>query len=360
MTEINDINQYTASTRLLYADEGFSDEWSSSPPIHQSVSGIAKDAEEFAKISSAPLEERFYARHGNPTSSRLAKVITNLEGGECGIAFAAGQGATTTALMTFLKAGDHVIAQKNHYMGTSKMVTQILPKYGVEATVVDQRSVQNFEEAVRPNTKLILLETPVNPLMYITDIKGVCDIARSKNILTFCDNTFATPINQRPIEQGVDIVMHSTTKYIGGHHDLLGGSLTASRELCEQIWDMSMNIGAIPAPFNSWLALRGIRTLGLRVKQQNASAQAISEFLENHTAVSQVFYPGLETHPQHQLAKSQMSGFGGVLTFVLKGGYDAGRKFIERVKLAHHCSIIETGNNSFRFAQSKNRKIKQA
>ena len=340
MADKKNLNHYAASTRLLYADKGLSDEWSSSPPIHQSVSGISKDAEEFSEISSTPMEERFYTRYGNPTNARLAKVIANLEGGEAGVAFASGQGAMTTALMTFLKAGDHVVAQKNHYMGTSKMVSQLLPKYGVEATFVDQRSAQAFEEAIRPNTKLIVLETPVNPLMHVTDLKAVCDLARSKNILTLCDNTFATPINQRPIEQGVDIVMHSTTKYIGGHHDLLGGSLTTSLELCERIWDMSMNIGAISAPFNSWLGLRGIRTLALRVRQQNSSVQTIAEFLENHSAVNQVFYPGLKSHPQHDLASSQMSGFGGVLTFDLKDGYDAGLKFIKDVKLAENAPSL--------------------
>jgi len=339
MTENKDTSQYAAATRLLYADQG-DDGWSSSPPIHQSIGGIAADAKDFAEKSAIPLEERFYARHGNPTSARLAKVIADLEGGENSLTFGSGMGATTTAMMTFLKAGDHVIVQKNHYMGTTKMATQVLPNFGVEFTEVDQRSVQAFEEAIQPNTKLIVVETPVNPLMYITDLRAVSDLAKSKGILTFCDNTFATPINQRPLDMGIDIVMHSTTKYIGGHHDHLGGSLTATQTLCEQMWSMSMNVGAIPAPYSSWLALRGIRTLALRVKQQNATGQAMAEFLENHPAINQVFYPGLKNHPQHDLAKQQMSGFGGLLTFDMAGGYEAAQTFIEKLNLAHNAPSL--------------------
>ena len=340
MTKIGDNNSYGLTTKLLYSDIDLSDDWSVSPPIHQSVNAVAADAEEFADISSVPLGDKFYARHGNPTTSRLAKVISSLEGGESGIIFSSGMGAITTTLLSFLKAGDHVVAQTNHYMGTTEMVTHVLPKYGIETTKVDQRDALAFERAVKPNTRLILTETPVNPSMHITDLNFVSELAKSKGIITFCDNTFATPINQKPLEFGVDIVMHSATKYIGGHHDLLAGSITASQTIVEQIWDMNMNVGAIPAPFNSWLALRGIRTLELRVLQQNRNAQAIAELLEESSKVNQVYYPGLKSHPQHGLAQKQMSGFGGLLTFDLKGGYDAGVKFIESLKLARNAGSL--------------------
>lgn len=340
MTHIHDNIKHQATTKLLYADLGMSDDWSVSPPIHQSVNAVAEDAAEFAENSSVPLGDKFYARHGNPTTSRLAKVIAELEGGESGMVFASGMGATTTTLLTLLKAGDHVVAQSKHYMGTMEMVTHVLPNYGIECTKVDQRDTDAFEKAIRPNTRLILLETPVNPVMHLTDLKAVGDIARSKGILTFCDNTFATPINQRPMEHGIDIVMHSATKYIGGHHDLLGGSITASHEIIERLWEMSMNVGAIPAPFNSWLALRGIRTMELRVKQQNTNALAIAELLESSNKVSQVYYPGLKSHPQHDLAKRQMSDFGGLLTFELTGGYEAGKSFIEKLQLARNAGSL--------------------
>lgn len=340
MTKIGDNNSQGLTTKLLYSDIELSDDWSVSPPIHQSVNAVAADAEEFADISSVPLGDKFYARHGNPTTSRLAKVISNLEGGESGIIFSSGMGAITTTLLSFLKAGDHVVAQTNHYMGTTEMVSHVLPKYGIETTKVDQRDAHAFERAIKPNTRLILMETPVNPSMHITDLNFVSELAKSKSILTFCDNTFATPINQKPLEYGVDIVMHSATKYIGGHHDLLAGSITASQTIVEQIWDMNMNVGAIPAPFNSWLALRGIRTLELRVLQQNRNAQAIAELLEENSKVNQVYYPGLKSHPQHGLAQKQMSGFGGLLTFDLKGGYDAGVKFIKSLNLARNAGSL--------------------
>ncbi|HSG48938.1 MAG TPA: aminotransferase class I/II-fold pyridoxal phosphate-dependent enzyme, partial [Longimicrobiales bacterium] len=254
--------------------------------------------------------------------------------------FASGQGATSTTLTTLLSAGDHVVAQRNHYMGTTKMLTQVLARYGVEATFVDQRSVQAFEGALTPKTRMIVLETPVNPLMHVTDLRAVCDLARSRGILTFCDNTFATPINQQPMRYGVDLVMHSTTKYIGGHHDHLGGCVCASEELCARIWDTSMTLGAIPAPISSWLGLRGVRTLGLRVERQNRNAQALAEMLDAHPAVREVFYPGLESHPQHELAASQMRGFGGLLTWDMEGGYDAAAAFIDALGLGHNAPSL--------------------
>jgi len=254
--------------------------------------------------------------------------------------FSSGVGAISTALMALTRSGDHIVAQNNHYMGTTELVTNVLAKFGVEFTTVDQTSVAAFEAAIRPNTRMILLETPVNPTMHITDLAAVCEIAKSKGITTFCDNTFATPINQRPMDFGVDIVMHSATKYIGGHHDLLAGNLTSSQEIIEKIWDMSLNMGAVCAPFNAWLALRGIRTMELRVGRQNANAMGAAEFLEQHSAIAKVYFPGLKSHPQHDLAAKQMSGFGGLLTFELKGGYDAGTAFIENLEFVQNAASL--------------------
>ena len=340
MSESREKESQSFTTRLLNADHDMGDEMSMSPPIHQEVNFAARDAADFAEMSSVPRGDQFYARHGNPTSSRLARVIADLEGGEAGMAFASGMGAITTTLLAFLKNGDHVLTQNNHYIGTTEVTNNMLPEYGVEHTKVDQRSVEAFERAIRPNTKMILLETPVNPLLHITDLEAVTNLAKAKGILTFCDNTFATPINQRPMEHGVDIVMHSATKYIGGHHDLLAGSITASSEIMDRIWDMSMNTGAIPAPFNSWLALRGIRTLELRVLQQNANGLAIAELLEQHPAIAKVHYPGLASHAQHDLARRQMSGFGGLLSFELAGGYEAGIEFIRHLKLIRNAGSL--------------------
>ncbi len=336
---ISDNNGLSMTTRLLNADRRLAGDLGVSPAIHQSVNYIARDAEHLEEISQ-PFGPHYYSRRGNPTSAALARVIADLEGGEMGMVFASGMGAIATSLMAYTRAGDHIVGQANHYIGITEMIDKLLPGYGVEATRVDQTSLAAFEEAIRPNTKLILLETPANPLMQITDLEAVCDLARSRGILTFCDNTFATPINQRPMEWGVDIVMHSATKYIGGHHDLLAGSITASRAVLEPIWDLSMTTGAIAAPFNSWLALRGLRTLELRMARHNANGLAIAGFLEGHPAVGKVYFPGLPTHPQHDLASRQMSGVGGLLTFDLKGGYAAGQAFIKRLKLAAYASSL--------------------
>ncbi|MES2255467.1 MAG: aminotransferase class I/II-fold pyridoxal phosphate-dependent enzyme [Pseudomonadota bacterium] len=331
--------RYALTTQLLNADRDLAEDHSVSPPLYQSVNFSVLSEEHLDEISE-PLGSHYYTRRGNPTSARLAKVISDMEGGETGMIFASGMGAIATTLMTFLKAGDHVVGQRNHYIGITEMIDKILPEYGVEATRVDQRSVSAFEAAIKPNTKMILLESPSNPLMHITDLKAVCDLARARGIITLCDNTFATPINQRPLDLGVDIVMHSVTKYIGGHHDLLAGSITGPKALVEKVWNLSMVTGAIAAPFNSWLALRGIRTLELRVKQQNANALAIAERLETHPAVKAVFYPGLPSSAQHQLASQQMTGFGGLLTFDLDGGYAAGQSFMSKLRLATHASSL--------------------
>lgn len=335
----NDAAPHAWSTRLLNADKDMDEDLGVSPPLHQSVNYAVLSQDHLDDISE-PLGSHYYTRRGNPTSARLVKVIADLEGAETGMAFASGMGATATTLMAFLKGGDHVVAQKNHYIGITEMIDRILPDYGVEATRVDQRSATAFEAAIRPNTKMIVLESPSNPLMHITDLKAVCDIARARGIITLCDNTFATPINQRPIEFGVDIVMHSVTKYIGGHHDLLAGCIVSSHALVEKVWNLSMVTGAIAAPFNSWLALRGIRTLELRVRQQNGNALAIAQRLETHPAVKQVFYPGLSSAAQHALAAKQMSGFGGLFTFDLKGGHDAGQSFMKKLRLARHASSL--------------------
>ncbi len=335
----NHNDRHAWTTRLLNADNDLAEDLSVSPPLHQSVNYAVLSEEHLDEISG-PLGSHYYTRRGNPTGARLAKVIADLEGAETGMVFASGMGAIATTLMAFLKSGDHVVGQKNHYIGITEMIDRILPDYGVEQTRVDQRSVDAFAAAIRPNTKLIVLESPSNPLMHVTDLRAVCDIARARGIVTLCDNTFATPVNQRPIEFGVDIVMHSVTKYIGGHHDLLAGCIVSSRPLVEKVWNLSMVTGAIAAPFNSWLALRGIRTLELRVRQQNRNALAIAERLEHHPAVLKVFYPGLPTHAQHRLAAEQMSGFGGLLTFDLKGGYGAGQSFIQKLRLARHASSL--------------------
>ena len=234
------------TTLLLTADRDLEDGTSVSPPIHQSVNHRIKDAEHLKEIS-VPMGDRYYTRRGNPTSSRLAKIIAELEGAETGIIAASGMGALSTAVLSLVRAGDHVIGQSAHYIGTNQILDDLLPRFGVQTTRVDQRNTDALAQAIRPNTRLILLETPVNPLMHLTDLREVARLAKPRGITTLCDNTFATPINQRPIDLGIDLVMHSVTKYIGGHHDLLAGALVGSSELVERIWDFSLTLGAIGA-----------------------------------------------------------------------------------------------------------------
>jgi len=334
-----DHSDLSLAMNFLAGDRSHDGDTAMVPALAQTLNYRILDEAHYEQIST-PLNPNFYARRGNPNNHRLAQLLAKAEGVDTGLVFASGMAAISTTMMALLRAGDHVVAQSAHYIGTSEMAKTILPSYGVEVTIVDQTSVEAFAQAIRPNTKLIMLETPVNPLLTLTDLAAVTALARDKNILTFCDNTFATPFNQRPAEHGVDIVMHSISKYIGGHHDLLGGAILSSRAIMERVWDRSMVFGTAGAPFNSWLALRGLRTLELRIARHNANALALAAMLEKHDAVARVFYPGLPTHPQHDLARKQMSGFGGLLTFELKDGLDAGKRLIKRLKFVENASSL--------------------
>jgi cystathionine beta-lyase/cystathionine gamma-synthase len=328
------IDRYGIGTRLLHSDRDMEPGTGVAPSIQQSVTHFSESGDDFASKASEPLNDQFYARHGNPTASRIARVIADLEGSESAMFTSSGMGAMATTVLALVEQGAHVVAQTNHYIGTTNLLTQVLPKFGVLVTQVDQRDVQEFEAAIGPKTKLIILETPVNPTMHLTDLAQVASIAKSAGVLTVCDNTVATPLLQRPIELGVDLVIHSATKYIGGHHDLLAGVVCGPMRLLNAIWDMNMTLGPIPAPFSAWLALRGVRTLKLRMAQHSANGMAMAEFLASHPKVLTVNYPGLTSHPQYSLAKQQMWGFGGLLSYEVRGGYEGGQRFIRALKLA--------------------------
>jgi len=334
------LDNLSPATVALHADEAFRTDQAISPPICQSVTYLADGPDDFARKAVEPHNAEFYGRHGNPTAKRLAKIVADLEGAEAGMVLSSGMGAMTTAILTFVGQGDHIIAQDGHYSATSNFLRKVLPRYGIETTFVDQTNPNAFAEAIRPETKLILIETPVNPLATLTDLKAVSDIALKAGVLTLCDNTFASPINQRPLEFGIDLVVHSATKYIGGHHDLLAGVVVGRQQHLDAVWDLSMDLGPIGAPFDAWLALRGLRTLKARIDLHNANAMKIATFLESHSAVGEVYYPGLLSHPQHELAKRQMTGFGGMLTFDLQGGYEAGLQFVSRLQLCLNAASL--------------------
>jgi methionine-gamma-lyase len=241
--------------------------------------------------------------------------------------------ALTTAVLGLVSAGDQVIGQKSTYGGTASVLLNLLPRLGVTTTQVDQTDPAAFERAVTPPTRLILLESPSNPLLQITDLRSIAAMAREHGVLTLADNTFATPQNQQPADLGIDLVWHSATKYLNGHSDVSAGVLAGPAGILNQIWDTAVLTGAVLGPFDAWLLLRGIRTLPLRMPRHDSNGQALAEALSEHPAVARVYYPGLPSHPQHALAASQMRGFGGALAVELAGGYQAADKFIGR--LAH-------------------------
>ncbi|PNQ72813.1 cystathionine beta-lyase [Hanstruepera neustonica] len=274
-----------------------------------------------------------YPRNFNtPNQENLAKKMAALEHTESALIFGSGMAALSAMFLTFLKAGDHLVVQNTLYGGASHFIREEFPKYGIEFTFTNGYHVSDFEDAIQSNTKLIHIETPSNPLLTITDIKGVAELARSKNILSSIDNTFASPINQNPIDMGIDIVMHSATKYLGGHSDILAGVLMASEPLIQEIWHVAKNFGGNLSDFTVWMLERSMKTLALRVKAQNRNAKKLACYLEQHPDIKQVNYPGLKSHPDYSLAKSQMKGFGGMMSFELADGLNASA-FMKQLKL---------------------------
>lgn len=274
-----------------------------------------------------------YSRTHNPTRRAYEDCMASLESGKFGFSFASGCAATTTVLH-LLKAGDHIIAGDDMYGGTFRLFDKVLRHHGLEFSYVDLTKPENLTAAVKPNTKMVWLETPTNPTLKLVDIKKISAAAKAKNILVAVDNTFMSPYFQRPLELGADIVVHSATKYLGGHSDVVGGVAVVSRQdLAEQIQFLTNSMGGVGATFDAFLLLRSLKTLPLRMKAHQINAQAIAEYLEKHPKVEKVIYPGLKSHPQHALAKEQMSGFGGMITFHVKGGLEAARKFLEKVQV---------------------------
>jgi methionine-gamma-lyase len=327
-------------TLSVHADRELNSTNSVAPPIFQTANFAADSAESFLAAATEPRHAGFYTRYANPTHAQAEAVIASLEGAESSLLLGSGMAAISTAVLALVSKGEHVVAQKSHYAGTLGLLRDFATRFGVETTFVDQTRPAEFERAIRPTTRLIVLETPTNPTAEVTDLRAVARLARDRGIVTAVDNTFATPINQRPLELGCDLVLHSATKYLGGHSDLVMGAVAGSRGLVEKVWKTSTLLGAAVNALDSWLLLRGLRTLPLRVKAHNANALAIARFLASHSKVQRVHYAGLESHPQHALARSQMSGFGGTLSFELKAGYDGAEKLISRMKLARRAASL--------------------
>ena len=274
-----------------------------------------------------------YPRYFNtPNQEFLSKKIAALEGTEGALIFSSGMAAISHMFLAFLQKGDHLVVQNTLYGGTVNFIKEEFPKYGIEYTFTNGYKAKDFEDVIQSNTKLIHIETPSNPLLTITDIRDVTQIAKSKGILTSIDNTFASPINQKPIEFGVDLVMHSATKYFGGHSDLSAGAVASSHQNIERIWNVSKNLGGNLSDMTVWLLERSMKTLGLRVKAQTKNALKLAKWLNRHPQISKVHYPGLKSHPEHKLAKAQMTGFGAMLSFELDKSLDS-EKFQKKLKL---------------------------
>ena len=274
-----------------------------------------------------------YARSHNPTRTALEGCLAALEDGKYGLAFASGM-AAETAILSLLSAGDHMVACDDLYGGSYRIFERVMGRYNVETSYVPASNVAAYEQAIRPNTKLIWLETPTNPLLRLIDIQAVAKIAHRHNILVVVDNTFASPYFQQPLKLGADIAVHSTTKYINGHSDVIGGALILNNEeVYEAIKFYENAAGNVPSPFDTWLTLRGIKTLALRMRQHEENAIMVAKFLAEHPRVEKVYYPGLPSHPDYELAKRQMSGFGGMVSFQFKGVYGDVDKLVRRFKV---------------------------
>ncbi len=276
-----------------------------------------------------------YSRSQNPTRMAYERCVADLENGKAGFAFASGLAASGT-ILELIDSGSHVVAMDDLYGGSNRLFSRVRTRSAnLEFSLVDLTVAENFEKAIKPNTRMVWVETPTNPLLRLVDLKAIAEITRERGIVAICDNTFATPYLQTPLDFGFDIVMHSATKYLNGHSDMVGGVAVVgdNDELVEQMAFLQNSVGSIAGPFDAFLAMRGLKTLALRMRQHCQSAQEIAEYLDAHPKVEQVYYPGLESHPQHELARTQMNGFGGMVSAVLEGGLPESTKFLENCQL---------------------------
>lgn len=303
-------------------------------PLYQTSTFVFTSAEQGAARFAGEEPGYIYTRLGNPTQAALEAKVADLERGEAGLAFGSGMGAISAVVMALVKAGDHVLYGDAIYGCTYDFMHEVLGRYGVEATAVDCSNPTAVEAAVRPNTRTLVLETPANPTMKMADIRAMADICHRHGLILVVDNTFMSPFLQRPLELGAHVVVHSATKYISGHGDVIAGVAVGSQRFIDEVRMTTLkNIGAVISPFDAWLLLRGLKTLHIRMERHSENALQVAQFLEGHPAVARVYYPGLPSHPQHELAQRQMDAPGGVISFELKGGLEAGRRLMNSVEL---------------------------
>ena len=335
------INTYTRATQALWAGE---DEYlvqqSTQVPIVQSVSYGYDDIDDMLGVALGQKAGHIYSRNTNPTLHAFEEKVRILERSEAATSFASGMAAISNTLFTFLKHGDRIVSVKDTYGGTNKIFTEFLPPMGIDVCLIDTTDFAQIELEIAKGCKVLYLETPTNPTLKVIDIERLARAGHAVGALVVVDNTFATPINCNPLELGADIVLHSASKFLGGHADALGGVICGSKELVKAVYHYREIMGAVLDPFAAYLLLRGMKTLDLRIERQNSSALKIARFLEAHPFVDRVNYPGLESHPQHDVAKRQMRGFGGMMSFSLKGDFETVKEFLPRLKLAHRAANL--------------------
>lgn len=303
-------------------------------PIYSSSTFKLSTVARGEELSTGKSDGWLYSRWNNPTTDAASQTLNNLEGGYGTLLFSSGMAAVSTAFMAMLKSGDHVVIPKVVYSGTLYVVKTFLLRFGVEFTSVDGSDPSSYRNAVKPNTKVIFCETPCNPTMTLVDLEEIAKLGKENGAITMVDSTFASSFNQKPIQQGINIVIHSCTKYLGGHSDITAGSLTlSSQELYKECYELRKFLGGYMSPFEAFLLHRGLKTLHVRMERHNQNAMEIAKFLEGHPKVEKVFYPGLPSHPHHHIAKKQMTGYSGMLSFEVKGGKQASCQLVENLKM---------------------------
>jgi methionine-gamma-lyase len=309
-------------------------------PIYQATTFAASSNEEFLDVANRDFSDAFYTRYGNPNHSQVGELVAQLEGTERAIVTASGMGALSTMALSLLAQGDHVVLQRTTYPGTTSFITGLLERFGISSTGFDQHDLASFSQAIRPDTRLVLLESPSNPLLTITDIRRCADMAHERGAVVVVDNTIATPINQKPHALGADLIWHSATKYLSGHSDVSAGIIAGSDELVETIWRTHLALGSVLGPFDAWLLLRGLRTLDVRMQRHNENAMALATMLSTRGDVDHVYYPGLSSHPQSELARQQMSGFSGLLSFSPSGGAARADRLLDALRLTTRAASL--------------------
>lgn len=325
---------WRAETKAIHSGvTDFPDRGAVTPPIYQTSTFQFRDTAHLNDVLSQKVEGDLYTRISNPSQRAAERTISALEKTEAAIVVGSGMAAITTTVLGLLKTGDHILTTADIYGGAYHFFHDFLPRFGIETHMVPSHEVRDLEAAITPEIRMVYIESPTNPLLNILPLEDIARLGKSHGCYVVIDNTFATPFNQTPIDFGIDIILHSATKYLGGHSDIIAGAVASSRDIIDTLRKTSKTLGPTLDPFAAWLMLRGMKTLSVRVRQQNENTMKLAEYLESHSRVRRVYYPGLPSHPHHEMAKKQMRGFGGVLSFEIDGTGKDAAKFVESTEL---------------------------